>query len=151
MCRFLSAELLPRQPVPACNVTRHKNIHLSLSYVMRFITVHSTTLSKPQSTVLEHLNYSLSVTSHANLMGIHFISFLLQVIDQGTKQDRAQDSTPIVPGLQVEYKPLTTIFWAWQSSQSSHPNRNSATWLYRYWKTRLKALINSRQMMGKLP
>lgn len=60
MCRSLSAELLPRQPVPTLYGV--KNVHLSLLNVTRFIMVHSTSLSKSQRTVLEHVNYSPDVS-----------------------------------------------------------------------------------------
>ena len=42
--------------------------------VTRFILVHSTSLSKAQGAVLEHVNYSPNVMSHANLIRIHFMS-----------------------------------------------------------------------------
>lgn len=53
---------------------QHKNAHLSLLNVTWFIIVHSTSLSKSQSTVLEHVNYSLNGMSHGNLMRIRFTS-----------------------------------------------------------------------------
>lgn len=48
------------------------------------------------------------------------LHLLLQVTDQGTKQNRSQYSTPLVTGFQVEYKPLsaiTSMLKAWINSK----------------------------------
>lgn len=64
----------PGSHSPPRPVARGKNTHLSLWNVTGFVRVHSTSLSKPQSAVLECVSYSHNRMPHANVMGIDFIS-----------------------------------------------------------------------------